>query len=191
MVPTTFTENVHVAPGASVAPLRPTEDDPTVAVIEPPPQEPVSPLGVATIRPVGNASVKATPIIVRGVGFEMLKPRVLVPLRRIVGGTKDFVKMGTSAIVNRTPDPLGKLPSWRKFTPKLESIEVPLLYSMENWAAVVLGLRIWICVGTLPEVGVVTTTFGSGRLIVVLAVTKAMAVYVNCVAGSPNRAGAE
>ena len=49
--------------------------------------------------------------IVSRVGFEILKLRVLVPLRRIVEGTKDFVKTGTAVIVNRTPNPLEKLPS--------------------------------------------------------------------------------
>jgi hypothetical protein len=119
----------------------------------------------------------------------MVKPRVLTPLGRIVEGTKDFVKTGTSVIVNRTPDPLGKLPSWIKFTPKLDSIVVPSLYITLNKAPVVVGFRIWICVGTLPVAGVVTTTLGSGRLIVVLAVTKAIGVYVNCVADSPNKGG--
>jgi hypothetical protein len=44
-----------------VAPNSVTEFDPATAVIVPPPQEPVTPLGVETTRPAGNGSVNATP----------------------------------------------------------------------------------------------------------------------------------
>ena len=57
----TFTEKVQEALVARVAPARLTTDEAAVAVMVPPPQEPVSALGVATTKPDGNASVKATP----------------------------------------------------------------------------------------------------------------------------------
>src|SRR5262249_49174579 len=61
-VPVPFTENVHDELAASVAPLRLTELEPADALIAPPPHDPVSPLGVATTRPGGSVSEKATPV---------------------------------------------------------------------------------------------------------------------------------
>ena len=58
--PVTFTEKVQEALAASAAPDRLTEVAPAVAVMVPPPQEPVSPLGVDTTRPDGSGSVKPT-----------------------------------------------------------------------------------------------------------------------------------
>ncbi len=60
-VAVTFTANVQELPAAIVAPASATLPLPDVAVIVPPPQEPDSPLGVATTNPVGNVSIKATP----------------------------------------------------------------------------------------------------------------------------------
>jgi len=64
VVPVTLTENVHDALDARLAPDKLTEDAPGVAVIVPPPQVPVKPLGVATTRPDGRLSVNATPVSV-------------------------------------------------------------------------------------------------------------------------------
>jgi len=61
VVPVTFTEKVHELLVAMVAPDRLMEPDPAVAVMVPPPQLPVSPLGLETTRPAGSASVKPTP----------------------------------------------------------------------------------------------------------------------------------
>jgi hypothetical protein len=61
-VPVTLTENVQLELAARVAPDRLTEPEPATAVIVPAPHDPVSPLGVLTTRPVGRASVKATPV---------------------------------------------------------------------------------------------------------------------------------
>src|SRR5580693_4797564 len=44
------------------APPSETLPEPAVAVIVPPPQLPVRPLGVATTRPAGSVSVNATPV---------------------------------------------------------------------------------------------------------------------------------
>ena len=65
LVPVTFTEKVHEVEGARVAPARLTEVAPAVAVMVPPPQVPLTPLGVATASPPGKLSVKAIPFTVR------------------------------------------------------------------------------------------------------------------------------
>src|SRR5258708_26247117 len=61
-VPVTFTLKVQDALVARVAPDRLTDPAPATAVIVPPPQLPVKPLGVAITRPAGSVSVNATPV---------------------------------------------------------------------------------------------------------------------------------
>jgi hypothetical protein len=61
-VPVTFTEKVQDVLAASVAPERLMTFVPAVAVIVPPPQEPVRPFGVEMIRPAGSVSLKAMPL---------------------------------------------------------------------------------------------------------------------------------
>src|SRR5258708_20195776 len=61
VVPVTFTDNVHEALIASVPPDRLTVPEPATAVAVPP-QVLLNPLGVATTRPAGRLSVKATPV---------------------------------------------------------------------------------------------------------------------------------
>jgi len=68
-VPVTFSEKVQEAPAASVAPDRLMLLEPGTAVIVPPPQEPVKPLGVDTARPDGNVSVNAMPVRGPGLAF--------------------------------------------------------------------------------------------------------------------------
>ena len=63
-IPVTFIENVHYVLAASVAPERLITFVPCVAVIVPPPQLPVRPLGVEITRPAGNVSLKPTPLSV-------------------------------------------------------------------------------------------------------------------------------
>jgi hypothetical protein len=79
-VPCTLTLNVHEPLAAMLALVKATLFDPAAAVMLPPPQEPVNPLGVATTSPAGNVSVKATPVIaaVFAVGFVMVKLRLVV-----------------------------------------------------------------------------------------------------------------
>jgi hypothetical protein len=60
--PVTFTEKAHDAPAARVAPDRLMLFDPGMAVIVPPPHEPIRPLGVDTISPDGKVSVNASPV---------------------------------------------------------------------------------------------------------------------------------
>ena len=60
LVPVTLIENVHEVLAASDAPDSDAELAPGVAVIVPPPQDPVSPFGFETASPDGNVSVNAT-----------------------------------------------------------------------------------------------------------------------------------
>ena len=62
LVAVTLTANVHDALPASVAPDRLMLPLPGVAVMVPPPHEPLEPLGVATTRPAGRVSLKPTPL---------------------------------------------------------------------------------------------------------------------------------
>src|SRR5277367_5496793 len=61
-VPETFTAKLQEAPPVRVAAERLTLPDPAAAVMTPPPQLPVNPLGVATSKPPGNVSVKPIPV---------------------------------------------------------------------------------------------------------------------------------
>jgi hypothetical protein len=61
-----------------------------LAVITPPPQSPVRPLGVETANPDGNASVKLTPLSELAFGFVMVKLRLVVPFRGIVSPPNAF-----------------------------------------------------------------------------------------------------
>src|SRR5580658_919535 len=61
-VPVTFTEKMQVPAAAMVAPERLTMPVACIAVMAPPPHEPARPFGVATTRPIGNVSEKATPV---------------------------------------------------------------------------------------------------------------------------------
>src|SRR5581483_4403320 len=62
VMPVTFTENIQDPLAASVALARLTLFVPWVAVIDPPPQLPVKPFGVATTRPPGNVSLNVIPL---------------------------------------------------------------------------------------------------------------------------------
>jgi len=61
-VPVTLMEKVQELDCVMVAPERLTTFVPCVALIEPPPQEPESPLGVVTTIPAGNVSEKPIPV---------------------------------------------------------------------------------------------------------------------------------
>ena len=77
IVPTAFavmlTANVHALFPARLAPVRLTVEDPAVAVMLPPPHEPVSPLGLDTPRPAGRLSLNAIPVSVDAFGFVSVK----------------------------------------------------------------------------------------------------------------------
>ena len=63
-MPVTFTAKVHEVLDARLAPVKLITFVACVAVIVPPPQLPVRPLGVETTRPVGRVSLKPTPVSV-------------------------------------------------------------------------------------------------------------------------------
>ena len=94
VVPVTLTLNVHEALAASVAPAKLTLPDPAVAVIVPPPQLPVSPFGVATARPAGNASVKPTPVNVEALGLVMVKLSEVDPLSGMLPAPNAIAMVG-------------------------------------------------------------------------------------------------
>jgi len=91
----TFTLNVQEDLPGKLAPLRLIVLPPAGADMVPPPQEPVSPLGVATTRLAGRLSENATPVKVRVVfGFVIVKVSAVVWFTRIFVGAKAFDKTG-------------------------------------------------------------------------------------------------
>jgi hypothetical protein len=102
-VPTVFavtcTVTVQVFAGGalagSVPPVRDTVPEfAAAATVEPVPQLFVTPGVAATTRPVGNVSVKATPVSVLVPGLATTKANVLVPFSPIVVGPKALVIVG-------------------------------------------------------------------------------------------------
>jgi hypothetical protein len=94
VVPCTLTTTVQLAPAASVAPLKATEEDPAVAVAAPP-HVLLRPDGVATTKPAGKLSVNAMPF---NTEFTLLlvsvKVRLVAPLSGIVAAPNAFVIEG-------------------------------------------------------------------------------------------------
>jgi hypothetical protein len=90
----TFTRNVQEVPGGSVAPERLTAFDPETAVMLPPPHDPVRPFGVATTRPVGNVSAKATPVSATVLALATVKLRLVLPFDTMREAPNDFVIEG-------------------------------------------------------------------------------------------------
>ena len=75
---------------AIVAPASVILADPDVAVMVPPPHEPVSPFGVATVSPAGSVSTNATPVSATALatGFVIVK----LSAEFVFGGTFAGVK---------------------------------------------------------------------------------------------------
>ncbi len=68
---------------------------PAIAVIVPPPHEPVSPFGVATTRPAGSVSVKPTPVsAVPAFGLVSVKVSVVVPFTTMLAAPKALAIVG-------------------------------------------------------------------------------------------------
>ena len=72
-MPVTLTLKVQEVLGARVAPERLTALEPAVAVIVPPPQEPVRPFGVEMIRPDGRVFATTIPVKAIPDGFAIKK----------------------------------------------------------------------------------------------------------------------
>jgi hypothetical protein len=99
-VPVTFTENVQEALAASVAPDRLMTFVPVVAVIVPPPQVPVKPLGVETTSPAGKVSLKPTPVSeIVLFGLLMVKLSEVDPFSGIDAAPKTLVIVGGATTV--------------------------------------------------------------------------------------------
>ncbi len=95
LVPVTFTENVHPVLAARVAPDKLMLLDAAVAVIVPPPQLPVSPLGVATTRPPGNVSLYPMPLSdVLAFGLLIVKLSEVEPFNGILAAPNDLLMVG-------------------------------------------------------------------------------------------------
>jgi len=99
-VPVTFTENVQEALAARFAPVNAMLDDPALAVIEPVPHVPVSPLGVETERPEGSVSVKPIPLSEAvAFGFVTVKLRVVAPFSDTKAPPKALLIVGGATTV--------------------------------------------------------------------------------------------
>src|SRR6266851_1086593 len=108
VVPVTSTEKVHDEPTAGdvvrVPPDRLTVLFPAVAVIVPLPQEPVNPFGVATTRPAGRLSVKATPLCATLVlGLLIVKLKVLWSQRSSTRSSEKIAWASAGAGVHAAP----------------------------------------------------------------------------------------
>jgi hypothetical protein len=102
VVPVTSTAKVHDAPAASVAPDRLIVPEPAVAVIVPPPHDPLSPFGVATTNPDGRLSLNPTPDneFVE-FGFVIMKLSDVVPPTGIDAAPNDFeIDGGPTTVVD-------------------------------------------------------------------------------------------
>jgi hypothetical protein len=89
--PVTFTENVQLVAVAKLAPDRLALADPAVAVIDPPPHEPLNPFGVEITNPAGKLSVKLIPVNVAfAAGLLIVKDNAVDPLSGIVAAPNDL-----------------------------------------------------------------------------------------------------
>ena len=94
VVPVTFTESAQALRGGTVPPVRVTLPEPAVAVTTPP-QVFARPLGVATTRPAGSASVKLTPVrVVTTSELVMVKLRLVVAFSGMEAAPKDLLMVG-------------------------------------------------------------------------------------------------
>ena len=97
--PVTFTLKVHMALAARVALVKLTLADPAFAVIVPPPQVPVSPFGVDTMRPAGNVSVKLIPVnAADALGLVRVKVSEVDPFCAMLAEPNDFAMVGAPVL---------------------------------------------------------------------------------------------
>ncbi|HEY2234790.1 MAG TPA: hypothetical protein VGK01_15060, partial [Candidatus Angelobacter sp.] len=122
-MPVTFTENVQEALAASDAPDKLITFVPAVAVIVPPPQVPVRPLGVEMTRPAGKVSLNPTPVsVVVVLGLLMVKLSEVVPFSGMVAAPNALLMVGGATTVM---DALEVFP-----VPPLVELAVTLLFLM-------------------------------------------------------------
>jgi hypothetical protein len=79
VVPVTLTENVHEPFPDKLAPDRLIVLVPCVAVMVPPPQEPVNPLGFEIARPEGRVSLNPTPVTPALLVFLTVNDKLVLP----------------------------------------------------------------------------------------------------------------
>lgn len=98
-VAVTFTVKVQDVLGARLAPASVMLVPAATAVIVPPPQDPLRPFGVATIRPVGKLSVNPIPVsaTVFAAGFVIVKLKVAPAFCAMEAAPKLFVIVGGAA----------------------------------------------------------------------------------------------
>src|SRR5215471_16012966 len=123
----TLTENVQDPAAARVAPERLTLPLPAVAVMVPPPHEPVRPLGVATSSPAGNGSLNATPVsAVEALGLLIVKVSAVVPPAEIDPGAKLLaIAGGDSAFTVSVALAVLPVPPLAEVTAEVVSVSVP------------------------------------------------------------------
>ena len=98
LVPVTFTENTQEALAASVAPERLTLPLPAVAVMVPPPHDPVRPFGVEITVPAGKVSGNPTPVSeLPLLGLVIVKVRLVEPPTEIDAAPKLLLIVGGDA----------------------------------------------------------------------------------------------
>src|SRR5260221_2169845 len=99
VVPVTLMDNVHEALTATVPPDRLTDPEPATAVAVPP-HVLDSPFGVATTKPAGRVSVKATPVnATLAFGLVMVKVKLVEPFNGIVAAPNALVIVGGATTV--------------------------------------------------------------------------------------------
>jgi hypothetical protein len=104
-MPVTLTENVQLELAARVAPLRLIVFVFCVAVIVPPPQEPVRPFGVEITRPAGSVSLKLTPVNAAVVlGFVTVKLKLVEPFSGMLAAPNALVRVGDATTVMEVLD---------------------------------------------------------------------------------------
>src|SRR5579864_3134068 len=106
-VPVTFTESVQELLAAIDPPVRLITFVAWVAVIVPPPQEPVRPLGVEITRPAGSVSLKPTPVSATVVLlFWMVKVREVDPFSGMLAAPNALIMTGGATTVMEALDVL-------------------------------------------------------------------------------------
>ena len=110
-MPVTFTAKVHEVFCASEAPLRLITFVPAVAVMVPPPQEPVRPFGVETTRPAGSVSLKPTPVsVVVVLLFWMVKVKLVEPFSGMLAAPNALMMTGGATTVMEALEVLPRPP---------------------------------------------------------------------------------
>jgi hypothetical protein len=98
VVPVTVTWTVHASLPEIDPPLKLTVVAPATGE-NVPPQLPATPRVLATLRPVGNPSVKAMPVSDVELGLVMLKAREVVPFKGMVNAPKALLMIGGASTV--------------------------------------------------------------------------------------------